>query len=163
MSNMVDEQSQLIEHVNKKAGCIISGAIIRINSNMLFEILSWVSMETRRKHHGRYAILEIVFDLSPPYLRYSIPSYVRDISSYQVRDAGALRTILCRLDLFYKLFFPLAVLEWNLLPSELKTIYGHEKFTITLKKSLPVSKKKYSYGKRTLISYIPDCAWAAAS
>ena len=120
MSNMTDEQSQLIEHVNKRAGCIISGAIRGISSSVLFEELSWVSMETRRKHHRMYAFHKIVFNLSPPYLRNCIPSYVRDISSYQLRDADALRTIPCRLDLFYKSFFPLAVRERNLLPPELK-------------------------------------------
>ena len=46
MSNMTDEQSQLIEHVNKRTGCIISGAIRGTSSNVLFEELSWVSMET---------------------------------------------------------------------------------------------------------------------
>ena len=105
-------------------------------------------METRRKHHRMYAFHKIVFNLSPPYLRNCIPSYVRDISSYQLRDAEALRTIPCRLDLFYKSFFPLAVREWNLLPPALKTIQDHEKFKIALQKSLPVSNKLYSYGKR---------------
>ena len=55
MSSMSDEQSQLIEHVNKRAGCIISGAIRGTSSSVLFEELSWVSMETRRKHHRMYA------------------------------------------------------------------------------------------------------------
>ena len=111
MSNMTDEQSQLIEHVNKRAGCIISGAIRGTSSNVLFEELSWVSMETRRKHHRIYAFHKIVFNLSPPYLRNCIPSYGHDISSYQFRDADALQTISCRLDLFYTSFFPLAVRE----------------------------------------------------
>ena len=84
MSNMTDEQSQLIEHVNKGVGCIISGAIRGTSSSVLFEELSWVSMETRRKHHRMYAFHKIVFDLSPPYLRDCIPSYVRDISSYRI-------------------------------------------------------------------------------
>ena len=136
------------EHVNKRAGCIISGAIRGTSSSVLFEESSWVSMETRRKHHRMYAFHKIVFNLSPPYLRNYIPSYVRDISSYQLRHADALRTIPCRLDLFYKSFFPLAVREWNLLPPELKTIQDHEKFKKALQKSLPVSNKLYSYGKR---------------
>ena len=95
-----------------------------------------------------YAIQKIVSDLFPPYLRNCLLSYVRDISPYQLRDADALRTIPCRLDLFYKSFFPLAVREWNLLPHELKAIQDHEKFKMALQKSLPVSNKLYSYGKR---------------
>ena len=61
MSNMTDEQSQLIEHVNKRTGCIISGAIRGTSSNVLFEELSWVSNgNTYRKHHRMYAIQKIV-------------------------------------------------------------------------------------------------------
>ena len=43
MSNMADEHTQLIEHVNKTAVCIISGAIRGTTSNVLFEEVSRVS------------------------------------------------------------------------------------------------------------------------
>ena len=148
MSNMTDEQSQLIEHVNKRAGCIISGAIRGTSSSVLFEELSWVSMETRRKHHRMYAFHKIVLNLSPPYLRNCIPSYVRDSSSYQLRDADEQGTIPCRLDLFHKSFFSSGGSWVELASTWIVKIPDHKKFKIALQKSLPVSNKLYSYGRR---------------
>ena len=60
MSNITEEQSALIEQVNKRAGSIISGAIRGTSSAVLHEELSWVSMEMRRKQRRLLAFHKIV-------------------------------------------------------------------------------------------------------
>ena len=97
-SHIIDEQSQLVEHVNNRAGCILNRAIRVIISNVHFGKINWVSMETRWRHHRMYAFRQncISFILSIPNC---IPWYVCSMYSYQLRDADTLRPIPCRLDM----------------------------------------------------------------
>ena len=132
--------------MSNKAGCIISGAIKGTSSNVLFEQLFWMSMETCRKHHKIYAFHSISIFLSPAYLRNCLPSYVRDISSYQLRDADALRTVLGKLDLFYNPFSS-GGLWVELVSTQNENDSLSRKKQIALHKSLPVSNKLYHHGK----------------
>ena len=150
MSNITEEQSALIEQVHKRAGSIISGAIRGTSSAVLYEELSWISMEMRRKQRRLLAFHKIIHNIAPQYLRNCLPPTVRDNAAYNFRNLDALRTIPTRLELFYKSFFPLTVREWNVLPLEVRNINDHEQFKTTLQKELPVPNPLYSYGKRKL-------------
>ena len=56
MSNITEGQSALTEQVHKRAGSMISGAIRGTSSTALYQQLSWVSMEMRRKQYRPLAL-----------------------------------------------------------------------------------------------------------
>ena len=130
-SNMTDKKSQLIENVNKRAAYIIYLAIRATISNMLFGDIIWVSMETRWRHHRMYAFQQncISFILSIPN---RIPSYVRGMYSYQVRDADTLGIFPHRLGMLQQgrsrlciwLFLWCLVPQINHLPPVCWSIFG---------------------------------------
>ena len=75
--NMAEEQSQMIALVNKRAGSIISGAIRDTSSNIIYNELGWVTMESRRKFHRLVTLHKIINGKTPDYLR-NCPAIVRD-------------------------------------------------------------------------------------
>ena len=56
MSNKTEGQSALPEQAHKRAGSMISGAIMGTSSTALYQQLSWVSMEMRRKQYRPLAL-----------------------------------------------------------------------------------------------------------
>ena len=148
LCNMTEEQSQMIEQVNKRAGSIISGAIRGTSSNVIYNELGWATMESRRKSHRLVTFHKIINGKTPDYLRNCLPQRVRDTTSYSLRDADNLVTMPTRIEIYYKSFFPATVRDWNALSPNVRNIVDHEKFREALAKEMPCRNKLYSYGHR---------------
>ena len=163
MSNMTEEQSALIEQVHKRAGSIISGAIRGTSSAVLYEELSWVSMEMRRKQRRLLAFHKIVHNIAPQYLRNCLPPTVRENSAYNFRNLDAFRTIPTRLELFYKSFFPLTVREWNVMPLEVRNINDHEQLKKRCRKNCQSQTHYIHMVKESLVSHLLEYVWVAVA
>ena len=138
----------MIEQVNKGAGSIISGAIRATSSNVIYNELGWVTMESMRKFHRLITFHKIINGKTPDYLRNCLPQRVQDTTSYSRRDADNLVTMPTRIEIYYKSFFPAKVRDWNALCPNVRNIVDHEKFREALPKEMPCHNKLYSYGHR---------------
>lgn len=148
LSNMTDEQSGLIEQVNKRAGSIISGAIRGTSSDVIYNELGWTTMESRRKNHRLAMFHKIINHKSPNYLSMCVPPYVRDITSHNLRGADNLVPMPGRNDYYLKSFFPQTVRDWNAIPIDIRKIVDHEKFKEALLNKHQCTNKLYSHGQR---------------
>ena len=147
-SNMTEEQSLLIENVNKRADKIISGATVRTSTRIIYDELGCASMETRRKQRRIFTFHKIIHGWSPPYLRHLLPPYNRERSTRALRNSDDLTTIHTRLDVFYKSYFPQTVREWNTLSIDIRQIEEPESFKRAITKSNPSSNLLFYHGKR---------------
>ena len=163
MSNITEEHSALVEQVHKSAGSIISGAIRGSSSTVLYEELSWVSMEMRRKQSKLLAFHKIVHNIAPQYLWNCLPPTVRDNSAYNFRNLDAFRTIPTRLELFYKSFCPLTVREWNVLPLEVRNINDQEQLKKLCRKNCQSQNHYIRMVKESLVAYILEYVWVAVA
>ena len=147
-SNMTEEQSLLIENVNKRAGKIISGATAGTSTPIIYDELGWASMETRRKQRRIFTFHKIIHGRSPTYLRYLFPPYNRERSTRALRNSDDLTAIHARRDVFYKSYFPQTVREWNTLSIDIRQIEEPESFKRAITKSNPSSNLLFYHGKR---------------
>ena len=162
-SNMTEEQSLLIENVNKRAGKIISGATAGTSTPIIYDELGWASMETRRKQRRISTFHKIIHGRSPPYLRYLLPPYNRERSTRALRNSDDLTTIHARLDVFYKSYFPQTVREWNTLSIDIRQIEEPESFKRAITKSNPSSNLLFHHGNASSILSIPECVWVVVN
>ena len=162
-SNMTEEQSLLIENVNKNAGKIISGATAGTSTPTIYNELGWASMETRRKQRRIFTFHKIIHGRSPPYLRYLLPPYNRDRSTRALRNSDDLTTIHARLDVFYKSYFPQTVREWNTLSIDIRQIEEPESFKGQLQNQIRHQTYYFITGIASSILSIPECVWVVVN
>ncbi len=72
--NMSKNESDLLESVQRRAGRIISGAILRTPTSVIYEELAWSPLETRRNIHKLILFYKMVNRQAPAYLVELVPS-----------------------------------------------------------------------------------------
>jgi hypothetical protein len=98
--NLSNAESDLIESVQRRAGRIISGAIIRTPTNVVYNELGWETLAERRKRNSLLCFHKIVHGTAPKYLQDILPPTVGSGSRYSLRNQGHFSSIKTCTELF---------------------------------------------------------------
>ena len=111
--NCNETQSDSLELIQKRAGRIICGAILRTSTEILYSELGWTSLVTRRKANRLSLMHKTVNSDVPSYLRNILPGTVGDRCPYPLRNRDNIDNINFRLSLYERSFFPHTITEYN--------------------------------------------------
>ena len=147
--NCTEVLSDKLERVQKRAARIVSGAIIRTPTELIYEELGWSSLKERRKNQRVKMMHKIIKTGNPSYLHNTIPLPVNERTNYNLRNRNDLTVQLSRTDRFLNSFILKTVNDYNSLDPNLRELSPLE-FNKALKSSRdPVCPWFYS-GDRKL-------------
>jgi len=95
----------MLEGVQLRAAKIISGAISRTSTALIYTEMGWDTLEERRKTQRLSTMYKITHELTPSYMREPLP-IPNNQTGYQLRNSTAIPAIITRTSLFQKSFFP---------------------------------------------------------
>ncbi|CAC5380462.1 unnamed protein product [Mytilus coruscus] len=145
--NCSSADSANIEHVQRRA-CIISTGAIRVTKHVtLLKEVGLELLKTRRKVHRLAYLYKIKNHLVPDYLRNFHPLFHHNTANYNLRRHANLIPIRSRTVAYYNSFLLATIRDLNSLSAELMSATSLASFKRLLKKNLNLcSKKIYSRG-----------------
>ncbi|CAG2205733.1 unnamed protein product [Mytilus edulis] len=145
--NCTSADSANIEHVQRRA-CIISTGAIRVTKHVtLLKEVGLELLKTRRQVHRLTYLYKIKNHLVPDYLCNFHPLFHHNTENYNLRRHANLIPIRSRTVAYYNSFLLATIRDWNSLSAELITATSLASFKRLLKKNLNLcSKKIYSRG-----------------
>ena len=147
--NCTEGQSDQIELIQKRAGRIITGAIIRTRTASIYRELGWTSLKERRKISRLCQMHKIVNSDAPSYLVDTLPIMVGDQSCYPIlRDRKNISKMRSRLTLYEGSFFPKTISEYNNLNSTTRNIINNKAFKDAVKTKIETPKPWFYVGDR---------------
>ena len=118
--NCSQEQSDMIENVQLRAAKIVSGAIRRTHTELLYSELCWEPLQVRRHKQRLTTMYKIKNNDAPTYLCNTLPDTVAHTTDYNLRNRDDVSMFKTRTKTFQLSFFPRTVNEWNRLTKEQK-------------------------------------------
>ena len=83
---MIANLSDRLELIKKRAGRIITGAILRNNTEILYSELGWTSLKERQKSNCLCLLHKTVIQSVPLYLQECLPNIVGNRSRYLLKE-----------------------------------------------------------------------------
>jgi hypothetical protein len=111
--NTTRDQHNKLEHLQRRAGLICTGAYRHTENQTLMRELGWESLSLRRKNHKIIQYYKIINGLTPNYLRQELPSVISSLTTHYLRNRNQLREHRTRLSSSYNSFFPSTTRLWN--------------------------------------------------
>ena len=142
--------SDCLELIQKRAGRIITGAILRTSTEVLYKELGWTSLKERRKASRLGLLHKIVNDNAPPYLQECLPDTVGNRSRYPLRNRDDIENLNVRLNVYENSFFPRTIVEYNNVDSDIRDSIATENFRMRVLPSMDKPKSWYYIGDRKL-------------
>ena len=100
-----------IEHIQYHAARVITGTWKGTSMNKLYDELGWESMSDRRWSRRLIHFFKIHIDLTPSYLRDTLPPKRRML--YGRPNPNIYQNVLCKTEKYKNSFFPDTVKSWN--------------------------------------------------
>jgi hypothetical protein len=149
-SDCTQQDSDLLESVQKRAARIVSGGIRGTSSDTLYTELGWQPLHERRKSQCLCLFYRILNGLSPPYLAQYLPEQVghRVGEAYNLRNREDLSTPRARTSLYLNSFFPRMSSIWNTLDTSVRNSPTLSAFKSKLQSITFTSNPLYYYGRR---------------
>ena len=120
--NELEKKNQL------EAGRIVTGTTKLTNIQKLYDELGWDKLSDRRRLHNLQLFYKMDNHLAPDYLCNILPSHIREVSSYPIRNADNYTQIHSRTALYGSSFLPSAIREWNKLPTDHRNAESQDMF-----------------------------------
>ena len=151
--------TRLLENIQYKALCTVSGCVRGTSEMKMREELGWNTLEECRFSHMACMIYKMINLLVPPYLACLLPPFKQPINLdiYNLRpnanhypDVLTLQT-LNGSQFYLKSWLPQAINYWNSLPLDIRECQSFNLFKNKLKTYLSTPKKRYlEIGNRKL-------------
>ena len=109
-------EKQELDQIQTEAVRIVTGATKLVSLHARYEEVNWDPLETRRRKHRLLLLYKMFSNLPPEYLSSLIPPTVNTLSEYNLRNAQNIQTVDSHSTLYFKLFLPSSIREWNNLP-----------------------------------------------
>ena len=109
-----------LEHVQRTAALICTGAMRRTETKLLLNFLGWEDLSSRRKVTKIVYFYKIVDNLTPVYLKRKIEFNDKVRYSLRTSNYQQLKPKYCRLVGYKNSFFPECIKVWNSLPENVK-------------------------------------------
>ena len=113
--NCTKYESNELEKNQNEAACIVTGATKLVSINALLTETRWETLSSRRTKHKLTLFYKMKNNLCPPYLASLVPNNVGDVSRYNLRNAQHSQTVHANTQLYFNLFLPSVIREWNVL------------------------------------------------
>ena len=109
-----------LEHVQRAAALICTGAMRRTETKLLLDFLGWEDLSSRRQIIKIVSFYKIVNNLAPAYLTRNLE--FNDNVGYSLRTSNyqQIKPKHCRLTNYLNSFFPECTKIWNSLPENVK-------------------------------------------
>ena len=120
--NASAESKKQLDAVHIEAARIITGATKLCSLEKLFAELGWESLQERRNKHKLIILYKIINGLTPQYLQDTLPQFVHETTSYDLRNSNDLRNPRANTNLFFNSFLPSSIRAWNDLPEDTKKL-----------------------------------------
>ena len=104
--NCTQEQADMIENVQLRAAKIVSGAIRRTHTELLYQELNWEPLQVRRRKQRLTTMYKIKNNEAPLYLINTLPNTVADNTNYNLRNRDDVALFKTRTKTFQLSFFP---------------------------------------------------------
>jgi hypothetical protein len=152
--NSTKDLHNKLEHIQRRAGLICTGAYRHTENRSLMRELNWESLALRRKNHKLIHYYKIINGHTPDYLKREIPDAISTLSNYRLRNRTQLREHKTRLSSRYNSFFPSTTRLWNTLPITTKNLPTTNAFKhkISKKQKTPLYHSLCSGRKGNLIT-----------
>ena len=128
-------EAKKLENVQRRAAVICTGAMRRTETCKIMELLSWPSLETRRKEQKLIMIFKIYKNLTPLYLSENIQCKLKDKNLRHSKNDMIVEPT-CRITCYKTSFFPSNIREWNGLHCDVTSISSLSLFKLTLSRHL---------------------------
>ena len=142
--------AEKIESVQKRAARIVSGALIRTPTVLMYDELGWESLSIRRKKKRLCTYYKILNNESPKYLSDLLPDRVNERTTINLRNSQNTSRIGSRTETFLNTFFPRTIREFNELPNDFKQSTSLAQFKSKLNADRITVKPWFSVGNRAL-------------
>ena len=142
--NCTNYEKQELEKIQTEAARIATGTTKLVSIETLYKEIGWDTLDTRRRKHKLTLFYKMYYSVSPPYLSLMVPPPVGQGSSYSLRNANDIQTVLARTSQYYSSFLPSVVREWNSLPSDSRNSDSVQSFKQNLNVA-KISVPKYFY------------------
>ncbi len=147
-------ESDLLESVQKRAARIVSGAIIRTPSDIIYEELCWPRLYKRREYSALCLFHKMVNKKAPDYLNDLVPIRIEERTNYTyaLRNRNQLSSDKVTTATTNQSFIPTAARLWNNLDPQIRSITEYSTFKTSLKKIYfpPKPNILFYEGKRKL-------------
>ena len=123
----------MLDGVQMRAAKIISGAISRTSTALIYSELGWETLGERRKNQRLSTMYKINHEMTPSYMSDPLPQQ-NNQAGYELRNSTAIPGIITRTSLFQNSFFPQTIKDWNNLDLEVHQAPSILSFKSKLKK-----------------------------
>ena len=111
-----------LEKIQMEAARIATGATKFISMHMFYNEIGYETLKRRRINHKLILLYMIYNYLTTAYLSSLVPSSVKEVSRYNLRNANDVQNINARTALYFNLFLPSVIREWNNIPDNDKYV-----------------------------------------
>ena len=139
-----------LEAIQLRAAKIITGGIIRTNSNLLYEETKIEKLESRRDRQLLLFFHKLMNDNVPAYLESIKPAENINRHNRNLRNRNDLDAPRSRIKKYEDSLIIKAVSLWNNLPTAAKNIPDYYSFKLYLEKDLSVPNELFYLGKRKI-------------
>ena len=119
--NCSQKECNEIEKIQLEARRIVTGSMKLVVINKLYKELGWLKLSERRDLHKLFLFFKMDHGLAPLYLSNLLPPYVKDVSSYRLRNAGNYVGIHANTQAYADSFLPSTIQAWNNLPDSIRS------------------------------------------
>ena len=130
-----------LERIQYQAALGVTGAWKGTNRDKIYKQLGWESLHDRRGFRRLTHFYKIMNNLTPAYLMEPVPDPQTHL--FGPRSTNVLPPIPCRTDRFMNSFYPDAVLKWNSIGVEFRSITKLSDFKIAVLDLIRPKKKRY--------------------
>jgi len=146
--NLSQDLSKKLEHIQRDAALLCTGAYRRSGTDKLIEEIGWETLEVRRRYQRLVLLYKIHNGLTPRYLHSMLPMTCGQRTGYSLRNTNQYTIPFCRTGRYKLSFVPATIKDWNELPDHIKGSSSLTIFKSNLKKALFTNRqnKLYQYG-----------------
>ena len=119
--NCTQQQINKLDKMQIEAGRIVSGTTKLVAIDKLYRELGWLKLSERRKLHKLFLFYKMQNGLAPDYLIGLVPHRVWNETPYSLRNADNYQQVHATSRLYFDLFIPSTIREWNNLPADVKS------------------------------------------
>lgn len=132
-----------LEQIHYRAALIASGCSRGTSRCKVYRCLGWMSLAERRKEKKCIFMYDVISNHVPMYVRQAVGSYINPVNDNRLRNNREFRLPCNMTRRFARSTIPSSIVEWENLPSELKTRVSRNSFKYNYRLSFNGIKSQF--------------------
>ena len=146
--NITKYEEDELEKIQLEAARIVTGTTKLVSIETLYKETGWETLSSRRRQHKLTLYYKMTNYLTPAYLSSLLPPLVGAMSRYPLRNSEQYQTIDAKSQLYYNLFLPSTICEWNTLGDTVQSCPSVSSCKKKMSTRQPVPNYYYHTGSR---------------